>query len=1009
MNWSKAWIVGVAVACGPVTAEAFAPSKMLAEAQGPATMDGQPLRRHRQLAWRVPPDRREVWARFAASHPGWRAQWNVATGLPHRMFGPGVRVAGASTSAGVGATAARAWIESHRDLLLAGASPDDLVQVTDHFDAVTKIRTVAFEQHHQGLPVADGQLSVAFKNDRLFVVASELVPNLDVAIPAEATWAPVEVVDAKAVDALAGIVGRAQLRTSAGPPMLLPIVPKEGAADIKVVRRVIVDGFGPTSRWSIYVDIATARPLVREQTLRFASGTVRMNVPNRQPSNIRQPVPAPFALVRANNQNLVTDENGVLTWPGTDPITGTLLAEGTQVQTINQAGENAAFTFSLTDGGTVEWDQRDEEFVDAQLNAFIAGGIAWRRALIIAPNNGWLNGARLEANVNFNDSCNAFSDGVTINFFRASRQCENTGRLADVVYHEFGHSFHANSILRGVGSFDGALSEGISDYYAATITNDSGMGRGFFYSNQPLREIDPADDEAVWPDDIANDPHTTGLIIAGALWDLRTLLIEDFPNESDAVQATDRLLYAILQRASDIPSSYVEVLAADDDDGDISNGTPNFCAINDAFGRHGLADTTQSGPPIGAPTLAGRQITVPVFERSVDCPTASVVGVDVFWRDREDTNRQGTVAFVQGATGWTAELPEALPNTVIQYRVTIRLDDGSSLVYPRNPADDLYEAYFGDTETLFCTDFEQDVLAAGWTSELLAGETREGANDWQWGSPVGGNSGDPTSAFSGNSVLGNDLGGGRYNGEYQANITNQVTSPAFDTRGLAVVRLQYRRWLTVEDADFDTATIRSNGRPVWTNFATGNQGNTHHEDREWRFHDVDLSSTIGDDNRVQIAFEISSDGGLEFGGWTIDDLCIVGISAPPEPICGNGMLEPGEACDDGNTVNGDGCEADCTVTPRVPACGDGIVDPGEVCDDGNTADGDGCEANCTVTPDTPPPPTDPCEADPASCDLTTIGDDGCGCTAASRPAPSSSGVALWGLLVAIAVLRRRRS
>jgi cysteine-rich repeat protein len=36
------------------------------------------------------------------------------------------------------------------------------------------------------------------------------------------------------------------------------------------------------------------------------------------------------------------------------------------------------------------------------------------------------------------------------------------------------------------------------------------------------------------------------------------------------------------------------------------------------------------------------------------------------------------------------------------------------------------------------------------------------------------------------------------------------------------------------------------------------------------------------------------------------------------------------------------CRLDCTF----PACGDGILDGGEVCDDGNTTGGDGCAANC---------------------------------------------------------------
>ena len=59
--------------------------------------------------------------------------------------------------------------------------------------------------------------------------------------------------------------------------------------------------------------------------------------------------------------------------------------------------------------------------------------------------------------------------------------------------------------------------------------------------------------------------------------------------------------------------------------------------------------------------------------------------------------------------------------------------------------------------------------------------------------------------------------------------------------------------------------------------------------------------------------------------------------------CGNGVLTAGEQCDDGNPTNGDGCDDNCTPT----GCGNGIVTAGEECDDGNLVDGDGCDGNCT--------------------------------------------------------------
>lgn len=81
--------------------------------------------------------------------------------------------------------------------------------------------------------------------------------------------------------------------------------------------------------------------------------------------------------------------------------------------------------------------------------------------------------------------------------------------------------------------------------------------------------------------------------------------------------------------------------------------------------------------------------------------------------------------------------------------------------------------------------------------------------------------------------------------------------------------------------------------------------------------------------------------------------------AEPAP-CGNGLQDPGEECDDGNTVRGDGCDRYCYVEdgfvcsgfgqPCISpyACGNGVLSPGEACDDGNTVSGDGCAADCKL-------------------------------------------------------------
>ncbi|MBF0107277.1 MAG: DUF4215 domain-containing protein [Deltaproteobacteria bacterium] len=59
-------------------------------------------------------------------------------------------------------------------------------------------------------------------------------------------------------------------------------------------------------------------------------------------------------------------------------------------------------------------------------------------------------------------------------------------------------------------------------------------------------------------------------------------------------------------------------------------------------------------------------------------------------------------------------------------------------------------------------------------------------------------------------------------------------------------------------------------------------------------------------------------------------------------VCGNGIVEKDEICDDGNTTPGDGCDGFCLSE----VCGNGIVQFGEECDDKNIIDNDGCSHLC---------------------------------------------------------------
>ncbi len=91
---------------------------------------------------------------------------------------------------------------------------------------------------------------------------------------------------------------------------------------------------------------------------------------------------------------------------------------------------------------------------------------------------------------------------------------------------------------------------------------------------------------------------------------------------------------------------------------------------------------------------------------------------------------------------------------------------------------------------------------------------------------------------------------------------------------------------------------------------------------------------------------------LVAGGGISEDDCVQLTSAldatamaqSPCPVCGDGVATGNEECDDGNTVAGDGCDPNCTLS----RCGNGALAPGEECDDGNTAAGDICDPDCTL-------------------------------------------------------------
>lgn len=112
------------------------------------------------------------------------------------------------------------------------------------------------------------------------------------------------------------------------------------------------------------------------------------------------------------------------------------------------------------------------------------------------------------------------------------------------------------------------------------------------------------------------------------------------------------------------------------------------------------------------------------------------------------------------------------------------------------------------------------------------------------------------------------------------------------------------------------------------------------------------------------------------------------VSIRGERWCGNGIVEPGESCDDSNYVSGDGCDPCCQLETPPALCGNGNVEFPEECDDGNLVGGDGCNGLCESEPPVCgngileyPEPCDDGNLDPAdgcnaSCQLVPVCGDG---------------------------------
>jgi hypothetical protein len=190
---------------------------------------------------------------------------------------------------------------------------------------------------------------------------------------------------------------------------------------------------------------------------------------------------------------------------------------------------------------------------------------------------------RLKTSVNIDDRCNAFYDHDTtsLNFFQGDdapnattkQQCANTA-YSDIAFHEYGHAI--DDQLGGI--HDLGYSEGFGDAVAIMATGESIVGRDFRGIGQHLRDgSQPAD----WPPSNP-EPHEVGKIYASFTWTLIDELKKTRSETEALAIAKHLILGAAAADPSDIPDAVNLSFLVDDDDDDLSDGSPHFKELSAA-------------------------------------------------------------------------------------------------------------------------------------------------------------------------------------------------------------------------------------------------------------------------------------------------------------------------------------------------------------------------------------------------------------------------------------------
>ncbi len=590
--------------------------------------------------------------------------------------------------------------------------------------------------------------------------------------------------------------------------------------------------------------------------------------PGTLPDNAGNPevlMPMRYMRVASSAGNTHTDVFGnfIIPYTGTTDVDLTFEYRGTYCRVYNQSGATYSYTQTYSPGvhadATLNTGMTQNDTAHANAYRCVNDFREWVKA--IDPSDTHVD-FQMTANVNISSDCNAYYNGSSINFYTSGGGCVNTA-YSTVVAHEEGH--WTNDLYNSGNGGDG-FGEGAADVWAMYLYDTSEVGQDFCGPGCGIRT---GTNTRQYCGDgnggCYGQVHADGEVLMGALWKVRANLNTSLGNDAGDL-LSDTLLLAWFNGYNDGQiQSVIEDhwLALDDDDGNVGNGTPNYQEINDGFLAQGfpgvdldyiqISHTPQGDTQNESGYLLEADMT-PMFGTAVTAAT-------VHWSVDGGLEQSAPMSPGAGST-WIGGIPGQASPSMVTYWITAEDDLGNTDRFPKKTD---VEFLVGLRRIIYFTDFET-ADDDGWT-HVYGGGTSNDHDDWQH-DRLYGNGGDPANAYSGTKVWGNDIGASGWNGLYQSNVNIRLISPTIDCTGHTDVRLRFARSLAVEEGIYDNAILRVAGTKIWENQSNGN-----HIDGGWTM--VDYATPDADNNAAVIMrWDMKSDGGLEFGGWNVDDVML---------------------------------------------------------------------------------------------------------------------------------------